>query len=90
MPSASATDSYSNEGVIDSIVPFFVNDLLSGPNIYEWNYTTTLQVGLNNRSIAYPRGKTSLHLACQEKDSVMLGGCTSHSELWLNSNVIFI
>ncbi|KAJ7753944.1 aryl-alcohol oxidase [Mycena maculata] len=47
----------SNEGVIDSIVPFFVNNLLSGPNIYEWNYTTTLQVGLNNRSIPYPRGK---------------------------------
>ncbi|KAJ7801490.1 hypothetical protein B0H13DRAFT_2297408 [Mycena leptocephala] len=45
----------SNEGVINSIVPFFVDNLLSGPNIYEWNYTTTLQVGLNNRSIPYPR-----------------------------------
>ncbi|KAJ7362668.1 hypothetical protein DFH08DRAFT_910802 [Mycena albidolilacea] len=58
----------SNEGVIDSIVPFFVNNLLSGLNIYEWNYTTTLQVGLNNRSIPYP----GAHI---------LGGCTSHSEL---------
>ncbi|KAJ7834037.1 aryl-alcohol oxidase [Mycena olivaceomarginata] len=56
----------SNEGVIDSIVPFFVNNLLSGPNIYEWNYTTTLQVGLNNRSIPYPRAH-------------ILGGCTSHN-----------
>ncbi|KAJ7214512.1 aryl-alcohol oxidase [Mycena pura] len=56
----------SNEGVIDSIVPFFVEDLLSGPNIYEWNYTTTLQVGLNNRSIPYPRAH-------------ILGGCTSHN-----------
>ncbi|KAF7362557.1 GMC oxidoreductase [Mycena venus] len=56
----------SNEGVIDSIVPLFVNNLLSGPNIYEWNYTTTLQVGLNNRSIPYPRAQ-------------ILGGCTSHN-----------
>ncbi|KAJ7280616.1 alcohol oxidase [Mycena rebaudengoi] len=56
----------SNEGVIDSIVPFFVGNLLSGPNIYEWNYTTTLQVGLNNRSIPYPRAH-------------ILGGCTSHN-----------
>ncbi|KAJ7924083.1 aryl-alcohol oxidase [Mycena leptocephala] len=56
----------SNEGVINSIVPFFVNNLLSGPNIYEWNYTTTLQVGLNNRSIPYPRAH-------------ILGGCTSHN-----------
>ncbi|KAJ7259089.1 aryl-alcohol oxidase [Mycena haematopus] len=56
----------SNEGVIDAIVPFFVNNLLSGPNIYEWNYTTTLQVGLNNRSIPYTRAH-------------ILGGCTSHN-----------
>ncbi|KAJ7438389.1 alcohol oxidase [Mycena galericulata] len=45
----------SNKGVIDSIVPFLVNDLLGGPNMYEWNYTTTPQVGLNNRSIPFPR-----------------------------------
>ncbi|KAJ6474770.1 aryl-alcohol oxidase [Mycena sanguinolenta] len=56
----------SNEGVIDSIVPFFVENLLGGPNIYEWNYTTTPQVGLNNRSIPYPRAH-------------ILGGCTSHN-----------
>ncbi|KAF8180708.1 aryl-alcohol oxidase [Mycena galopus ATCC 62051] len=56
----------SNEGVIDAIVPLFVNNLLGGPNIYEWNYTTTLQVGLNNRSIPYPRAH-------------ILGGCTSHN-----------
>ncbi|KAJ7190458.1 aryl-alcohol oxidase-like protein [Mycena pura] len=53
----------SNEGVIDVIVPFFVT---SEPSIYEWNYTTTLQVGLNNRSIPYPRAH-------------ILGGCTSHN-----------
>ncbi|KAJ7237049.1 aryl-alcohol oxidase [Mycena haematopus] len=51
----------SNEGVIDSIVPFFVNNLLSGPNIYEWNYTTTPQVGLNNRVIPYQRGGCTAH-----------------------------
>ncbi|KAJ7366513.1 glucose dehydrogenase short protein [Mycena albidolilacea] len=56
----------SNEGVIDSIVPFFVNNLLTGPNAYEWNYTTTPQIGLNNRSIPYPRAR-------------ILGGCTAHN-----------
>ncbi|KAF7346604.1 GMC oxidoreductase [Mycena sanguinolenta] len=56
----------SNEGVIDSIVPFFWANLSAGPNIYQWNYTTTPQVGLNNRSIPYSRAH-------------MLGGCTSHN-----------
>ncbi|KAJ7471203.1 aryl-alcohol oxidase-like protein [Mycena galericulata] len=45
----------SNEGVLDSIVPGLFGALFSGPNIYEWNYTTTPQIGLNNRSLAYPR-----------------------------------
>ncbi|KAJ7190450.1 pyranose dehydrogenase [Mycena pura] len=53
----------SNEGVIDAIVPFFAT---SEPSIYEWNYTTTLQVGLNNRSVPFPRAR-------------VLGGCTSHN-----------
>ncbi|KAJ6449335.1 alcohol oxidase [Mycena sanguinolenta] len=56
----------SNEGVIDSIVPFLITNLVSGPNIYEWNYTTTPQVGLNNLSIPYPRAH-------------ILGGCSSHN-----------
>ncbi|KAF7330657.1 GMC oxidoreductase [Mycena sanguinolenta] len=56
----------SNEGVIDSMVPFFVNNLLAGPNIYEWNYTTTPQIGLNNRVIPYQRAH-------------ILGGCTAHN-----------
>ncbi|KAJ7229324.1 GMC oxidoreductase-domain-containing protein, partial [Mycena haematopus] len=42
----------------NSVVPFFAGNLLAGPNIYEWNYTTTPQIGLNNRAIPYPRGKT--------------------------------
>ncbi|KAF7377822.1 GMC oxidoreductase [Mycena sanguinolenta] len=55
----------SNEGVIDSIVPFFVEDLLQ-PNIYEWNYTTVPQPGLNGRNVANPRAH-------------ILGGCSAHN-----------
>ncbi|KAF7358832.1 hypothetical protein MSAN_01222800 [Mycena sanguinolenta] len=58
----------SNEGVIDSEIPFFANNLLEEPNIYEWNYSTTPQVGLNNRVVAYPRAR-------------ILGGCTSHNAM---------
>ncbi|KAJ7635120.1 alcohol oxidase [Roridomyces roridus] len=56
----------SNEGVEASIVPFLANNLLIDPNPYEWNFTTTPQLGLNNRSISYSRAH-------------MLGGCTSHN-----------
>ncbi|KAJ7164502.1 aryl-alcohol oxidase [Mycena filopes] len=52
-------------GVLDSEVPFLVNDLL-GPNVYDWNYTTTPQVGLNGRVIPYLRAH-------------MLGGCSAHN-----------
>ncbi|KAJ6563077.1 hypothetical protein DFH09DRAFT_1082567 [Mycena vulgaris] len=45
----------SNEGVIDTIVPFLVGDLLAQPNIYEWNYTTVPQPRLNGRNIGIPR-----------------------------------
>ncbi|KAJ7909020.1 pyranose dehydrogenase [Mycena leptocephala] len=45
----------SNEGVIDSIVPFLVENLVSQPNIYEWNYTTVPQPGLNGRNIGNSR-----------------------------------
>ncbi|KAJ7701208.1 hypothetical protein B0H17DRAFT_1046217 [Mycena rosella] len=45
----------SNVGVIDSEVPFFC--AIVAPNTqYDWNYTTTPQTGLNNRSVPYPRG----------------------------------
>ncbi|KAJ7189882.1 pyranose dehydrogenase [Mycena pura] len=56
----------SNEGLIDSSVPFLVENLLFGPAIYEWNYSTTPQVGLNNRVVPYARAH-------------VLGGCTAHS-----------
>ncbi|KAF9458550.1 aryl-alcohol-oxidase from pleurotus Eryingii [Collybia nuda] len=45
----------SNEGVLDSIVPFFCSSVV--PNTpFDWNFTTTPQEGLNGRSVAYPRG----------------------------------
>ncbi|KAJ6589198.1 aryl-alcohol oxidase [Mycena capillaripes] len=56
----------SNEGVTDSIVPFLVGDLLAQPNIYEWNYTTAPQPGLNGRNIGIQRAH-------------ILGGCSAHN-----------
>ncbi|KAJ7363007.1 pyranose dehydrogenase [Mycena albidolilacea] len=55
----------SNVGVLDSEIPFLVGNLF-GPTIYEWNYTTTPQSGLNGRVLSYPRAH-------------MLGGCSSHN-----------
>ncbi|KAJ7182656.1 pyranose dehydrogenase [Mycena crocata] len=58
----------SSEGVLDSEIPFFVNNLLA-ENIYDWNYTTTPQTALNGRVIPYFRG----HL---------LGGCSAHNDMF--------
>ncbi|KAF7362800.1 Choline dehydrogenase, mitochondrial [Mycena venus] len=45
----------SDADVLDIIVPFFC--VQATPNTaQDWNYTTTPQVGLNNRSIPYNRG----------------------------------
>ncbi|KAF7368906.1 GMC oxidoreductase [Mycena venus] len=55
----------SNEGVTDSIVPGLVESLLQ-PNIYEWNYTTVPQPGLNGRNV----GNLRAHI---------LGGCSAHN-----------
>lgn len=44
----------SNEGVLNSIVPFFSIGLQK--TIYDWNFTTTPQDGLNGRVLDYPRG----------------------------------
>lgn len=47
-------------------MPFFCGSVV--PNTpYDWNFTTTPQVGLNGRSVAYPRGH-------------ILGGTSSVSE----------
>ncbi|KAJ7602066.1 aryl-alcohol oxidase-like protein [Mycena rosella] len=56
----------SNEGILDSEVPFLVNDLLTPTGPYSWNYTTTPQTGLNGRTISYAR-------------AYLLGGCSSHN-----------
>ncbi|KAJ7028631.1 pyranose dehydrogenase [Mycena alexandri] len=60
----------SNEGVLDSMIPFwkFGGNLL-GPTIYDWNYTTTPQAGLNDRVLDYSRAH-------------MLGGCSSHNGMF--------
>ncbi|KAF8582565.1 GMC oxidoreductase [Ramaria rubella] len=58
----------SNIGVTESIVPYLFTELL-GNNPFNWNYSTTPQVGLGGRSIPYPRG----HL---------LGGCSSHNGMY--------
>ncbi|KAJ7449303.1 hypothetical protein FB451DRAFT_755842 [Mycena latifolia] len=55
----------SNDGVLSSTVPFLVGDLLQA-NIYEWNYTTIPQTGLNGRILGYPRAH-------------ILGGCSAHN-----------
>ncbi|KAJ7684156.1 GMC oxidoreductase-domain-containing protein [Mycena polygramma] len=43
----------SNEGVIDSEVPFLTNGILFPDNPYSWNYTTTPQTGLNGRVVPF-------------------------------------
>jgi choline dehydrogenase-like flavoprotein len=46
----------SNEGVLASQIPLLAPTLT--PNtLYDWNYTTTAQPGLNGRSVSYPRGR---------------------------------
>ncbi|KAF9458889.1 aryl-alcohol oxidase [Collybia nuda] len=53
----------SNEGITDVAIPLMGLSLT--PNtMLDWNFTTTPQPGLNNRAIAYPRGR-------------LLGGSTS-------------
>ncbi|KAF9458888.1 hypothetical protein BDZ94DRAFT_1312864 [Collybia nuda] len=53
----------SNEGIRDVAIPLMGLSLTPNTKL-DWNFTTTPQPGLNNRAIAYPRGK-------------LLGGSTS-------------
>ena len=55
-----------NEGVIDAIVPFLAPDLAAPFSPYTWNYSTVPQSGLDDRVLAYARGR-------------MLGGSSSIS-----------
>ncbi|TFY82585.1 hypothetical protein EWM64_g1421 [Hericium alpestre] len=58
----------SDEGQMDLMIP--ARDIFTGPGTkYDWNFTTVAQPGLNNRSIAYIRGKvlggtTNLNYMC--------------------------
>ncbi|KAF9002555.1 pyranose dehydrogenase [Cyathus striatus] len=45
---------HSNEGAVDSEIPFFAARLFGSQ--YDWNYTTTPQSALGGRVIPYPRG----------------------------------
>ncbi|KAJ7489573.1 pyranose dehydrogenase [Mycena latifolia] len=54
--------------VLDSTIPFIVSNLLAR-NIYDWNYTTTPQAGLNGRVLDYFRGH-------------ILGGCSAHNDMF--------
>ncbi|KAF8179349.1 pyranose dehydrogenase [Mycena galopus ATCC 62051] len=56
----------SNDGVLDSQVPFLSVEMFLNPT-YSWNYTTTPMPGFNGRSVSYSRG--ALHT----------GGCSAHS-----------
>ncbi|TDL28939.1 aryl-alcohol-oxidase from pleurotus Eryingii [Rickenella mellea] len=46
----------TNEGILASVVPFLAPTLSPNTPVC-WNYTTTLQPGLGNRSVPYPRGR---------------------------------
>jgi len=58
-------DSTSNEGVLDSMVPGLAAGLAG--TVYDWNFTSIPQPGLNGRVMNYERGH-------------ILGGSTSVSE----------
>ncbi|KAF9482078.1 aryl-alcohol oxidase [Pholiota conissans] len=57
----------TNDGVLNSMVPTFASSLEK--TIYDWNYTTLPGLGMNNRSIDYPRGR-------------ILGGSSSHNAMF--------
>lgn len=45
-----------NEGVRNVEVPFLATQNIPATPV-TWNYTTVPQVGLDNRTVAYPRGR---------------------------------
>ncbi|KZT03821.1 GMC oxidoreductase [Laetiporus sulphureus 93-53] len=64
----------SNTEYPEIAIPFEFSSVLANPNI-SWNYYTTPQIGLNNRSISYPRGK-------------VLGGSSSiNAMIWTRTSV---
>uniref|UniRef100_A0A8H7XUR8 pyranose dehydrogenase (acceptor) n=1 Tax=Psilocybe cubensis TaxID=181762 RepID=A0A8H7XUR8_PSICU len=57
----------TNEGVLNAMIPSFSVQLQQ--TTFDWNYTTVPGIGLNNRTLAYPRGR-------------ILGGCSSHNAMF--------
>ncbi|KAJ8462927.1 hypothetical protein ONZ45_g17757 [Pleurotus djamor] len=63
----------TNEGVLAAQVPL-LGPSLTPYTIYDWNYTTVPQPGLNGRSVPYTRGR-------------MLGGCSSvNYMIWMHGS----
>ncbi|KAF8886161.1 aryl-alcohol-oxidase from pleurotus Eryingii [Infundibulicybe gibba] len=60
----------TNQGALPSIIPFLAPSIQPASPL-TWNYTTTLQAGLDNRILNYARGK-------------LLGGCSSINFLVFN------
>ncbi|KAG1842904.1 aryl-alcohol oxidase-like protein [Suillus tomentosus] len=64
----------SNQNILAAEVPF-LGSSLSPNTAVTWNYTTTPQIGLNNRSIPYPRGY------------VLGGSSTINFEIWTRGSI---
>ncbi|KAJ6498864.1 aryl-alcohol-oxidase from pleurotus Eryingii [Mycena sanguinolenta] len=72
----------SNAGILDIIVPFFSPRAVPNTAV-DWNYSTTAQVGLNDRSIAYPRGFV-LGGSSSVNDMVYTRGSKEDYDRWAN------
>ncbi|KAG1801876.1 aryl-alcohol oxidase-like protein [Suillus variegatus] len=64
----------SNQNILAAEVPFLGSSLSPNTTV-TWNYTTTPQIGLNNRSIPYPRGY------------VLGGSSTINFEIWTRGSI---
>lgn len=64
----------SNQNILAAEVPF-LGSTLSPNTAITWNYTTTPQIGLNNRTIPYPRGY------------VLGGSSTINFEIWTRGSI---
>ncbi|KAF7376524.1 Aryl-alcohol oxidase [Mycena sanguinolenta] len=72
----------SDAGILDIAVPFY--SLRVTPNTaVDWNYSTTAQVGLNGRSIAYPRGFV-LGGSSSVNDMIYTRGSKEDYDRWAN------
>ncbi|KAF7376528.1 GMC oxidoreductase [Mycena sanguinolenta] len=72
----------SNAGILDIIVPFFSPRAVPNTAV-DWNYSTTAQVGLGGRSLAYPRGFV-LGGSSSVNDMVYTRGSKEDYDRWAN------